>query len=458
MCFTVFLSKSMLRLLPLAFTAGGIMLASVDQGGYWYVLNSDPPSVAKVESYKTIGTAALNAEPAHAIAGRDGRFLYVLEKGALSLSGNKFDDYSEVAIVDTASMTVVKRLRAGWRAHKMLLSQDGGHIALLSTGKRRSKNSDEEFPQLTIISTRTQEITARPSLRLSSVTYRPDISELANAFGLFALSNPTRFLLYDAGRPGGDDEVLASLTMFGVNSEVPIARATFDFGGFLYLHAGDDNRPFIQVSADEKWVYVVEHGKLASALKGTLLGKMLRKNKSGENGRVHILDTATLRTQAAFDVGYTPGRPLKDMSGVLVTSQGPSGEGRSRLYRFAGDQQTGVWNIGNLPRFVANSSELNGLLVVSMDELTPLRYGSSAPDPYVPLRRNRLRDGDAQLPEQIDCAPSPSLAVLPKISKVVLGLDKYELTAMDFMPEDKVAVVDMKERQLRIVDVGRGGV
>jgi DNA-binding beta-propeller fold protein YncE len=93
-----------------------------------------------------------------------------------------------------------------------------------------------------------------------------------------------------------------------------------------------------------------------------------------------------------------------------------------------------------------------------MDEIRLLRDGSATLERYVPLRRNKLREGDKDLPEQINCAPSRSVAVLPKINAVVLGLDKYELSAMDYTPEDKVAVVNMEERQLRVVDVGRGGV
>jgi DNA-binding beta-propeller fold protein YncE len=117
-------------------------------------------TIVDPEELKIVGDIPLDPNPSYVLMGPQNRFLYVLYNGAFNLTGKAIEDVSEVAILDTASRTWVKRIPVGWRVYKMLFWKDDRSLVCFSIGRSGSKKLEEEPSLATAIDTRTNEVAA----------------------------------------------------------------------------------------------------------------------------------------------------------------------------------------------------------------------------------------------------------------------------------------------------------
>ena len=219
--------------------------------------------------------------------------------------------------------------------------------------------------------------------------------------------------------------------------------------GTPYTYRDDDSRPFIAVSPDEKWLYVVGSGRISN------------EKKKRENGKVYVLDAKAGKLAATYDIGYIPRKPVVDTQGnaVMVTSAGPAGQGAGKLYRFTGKEPPETTDLGESPQFIRIVEGMQGLWAVGWDEMTFLpREGATASYKTIVLNKSSLYKG-LKLPLTLGGPPSPGMVYLPKYNKMLLGIDDVLVDSGEFVPTDKIALVDLKDGRIdQVIKVGRGGI
>lgn len=391
-----------------------------------YVVNTDPPSLAVIDSqnWKLLGSIPLEKSPSHALIDPQNQFLYVLHYGVMNPSDLYPTEPSKVTVIDVTSRQVVRTIPVGWNVFKMSFVKDGQYLLCFSIGNEGSKKIQREPGAVTIIDTNKRDAIATLSAgRLgSSILFTKDASRI------FVLSRGDAPKKKDPTPPAKP-----ALTVFSLDSEHPLAEIE------LAQPVGQ-----MVFSRDEKWLYLLDKGFPS------------KKAAKHRNGIVHVVDTSSLQLVKSYDVGTSPRSLDVDPSSdaVAVLAQASFKDESGKLYLLQGSEVGQPLEVGRDPKFLKRSSEPGGRFVVAYDEFRFLSNDGALASSFVPLNKKK---GNPP-------AGGPDVPTLGGYAGEVLQLPGSEKVAMTVTtaygaPTSKVAIVNLKENKVeKIVTTGRGGV
>lgn len=320
---------------------------------------------------------------------------------------------------------------------------------LLFAGKSERKNFEEIPPIITVLDTSTNRVVANWELPKRNLQFRENLKFVDTMYGL-AFSKDLSFIYdYNDGVSKGDDEpaVPASVTVFSLGKQTPVRQITFPFAGTMYRTYENDHRGYLALSPDERWLYIVETGRIAY------------NSKKRRNGRVHVIDVRSGRLVNSHDIGYNPLKPVVDYTGgsVLIASEGSLGAGPGKLYRFTDNKAPREWALHGSPFYIRRADDLAAYLTITTSEIVLLNESGDLAYTVLRLKDNG-EHGEPKLATSLKNLPGHDFVAFPKAERLVLGT--CGLGGPDALyPEDDVAVIDLKAGLIqRNLTIGRGSV
>lgn len=387
----------------------------------FYVINTDPPSVAVVDgqSLKPLGSIPLDPNPSYAVIGPQNRYLYVLHNGLLNPSGKLPKVASELSILDTSSRKLVKKIPVGWYASKLSFSEDDHYLLCFSQGRSGKKKVEQVPASVTVIDTATNnvEVDLSAGHRGEQILFTRDASRI---FVLTRGEKPKRKGVVPAVKP--------AVTIFSLDSEEPLAVID------LRQEAMQ-----MELSPDEKWLYILDGGHPA------------KKEAKNVDGAVHVVNLSTLKLAGDYNVGTLPRTLSVDETTdtLTVLAQASMKDRHGKLYQFRGNHLLRTGDVGEAPMSVERFQDRPGMFVMSHDEISFLPDEGPLASSFVALNPKNKRAG----------YPGETL-YLPGQNEVVLSLLRwYGKGTLKYLPTSKVAIADLNGKKMEhVITTGRGGV
>jgi len=392
---------------------------AVEPQGEIYVVNLKPPSVSILDAadWMVVGTIPLDPDPTAALIEPENRFLYVLHRGFFRPDGMAKVEQGALAVIDVQARTRLKTIPLAWNTTDLVLTRDGRYLICVSEGKKTNKKKPDEYGSVTVVDTRTNEVTATlPAGRLGL-----KVAVSGDASRIFVLSLGEIYK-----KKNGAASVL---TAFAFDSPKPVAE----------IPLGRAQR--LALSSDEKWLYVLDAG-LPS-----------KKPQEHLNGTVHVFEMGTAAAVGKFDVGTSP-RGLswdEQTSSLTVLAQTSAKETSGRLFRLRGAELQEVVDVGTDPRYVRRVGDRSGMFVVSQEDMRFLPDGSSSTSSSLLLNPQKGAKQAAET-KTLDGYPG-ELLFLPDQNRVAMSV----LNAVG--GSSKVAILNLKDNRIEhVVTTGRGSV
>ena len=424
-----------------------------------YVLIPEPPAVAVIDldSYKVLDSIPLRSAPDHALTGPESQFLYVLSH-IIAKKGDSEGDRSEVTVIDIAARKAIKTISIPTRVSKFDLVGDQRYLFIQGAGRSATKQLPDVHTSLILIDTRTNEevVSFSPDNESESVLITKDASRI------FAMRWP---VVKNVKDPTSQVMEPGELTAFKPGSPKPFARVRIP------------ERPeHMVLSADEKWLYVLDHGyhnhhdtPYMGGMSKPIGMSRFAKNDNKENhrdGLLRVYDITTLTEAATHKLGTSPWKLFVDATTNSVSILGYADDGlEGKLYEIRGAELIRTTTVGEFPQTVLRFEDLPGRVVVSYSDLRVFYDDSSEPSVILPLNSSRLKKDSDGVGRYLEGWPGEVL-YLPQSKRMIVGLvDGVELppsrrySSSKPSPENGVAMVNFAERKVeQVIKVGRTGV
>ncbi len=393
--------------------------AAIEIARELYVVRSKPPAVAILDTAQWTVSAEIPILPGgnRFLPGPGARSLYVIHGGG----GLKPDGILE--IVDLARRQTAGQYALGRDLSFVRFSADQRLLILYTRGRLSPKHKNQLPPQLTIVDTATNRVSAsRPG------QYGHQLLVSADGSKLFTLTAEN--INRQATRLASASPVLGFAALRGKQA---VAQ-----GSILKIFAVGNDKPLSELpvgasnamafSRDQKWLYLFEPGQLK------------RKSSRPETGTVRIVDVGAATIKATHQLGFHPSGPFADPNADTVTfiCEPRNKRDKTMLYQFRAGDLLGPEPVDARLIGVLRPSGHSSRLLVGFDALRVLRDDGTLAN-NVPLR-------------------SAAMAHLggPPQDLISLGTDKV---AVSTFGKHQVAIVDLNRGVIdQVVPTGRGSV